>query len=309
MNNVLITGGSGLIGTALAKMLISKGYKVTILTRGKARERNGIRYAHWNPEEEQIDIDSMHSADFVVHLAGAGVADKRWSPSRKKEIVRSRTGSSRMLYNNLRFMGRQVQAVISASAIGWYGPDPSIPNPHPFTEEANSSDDFLGVACKEWEDSVQPVTNLGKRLVILRTGIVLSTAGGALKEFMKPIRFGLATTLGSGEQMVSWIHITDLCRLYLMAIENSSLHGVYNAVSPHPVSNRNLNHELASQMRGRFFLPVRVPAAALKVALGEMSVEVLKSATVSSRKIQEEGFEFQFPSIQVALKDLLKKKH
>ncbi len=308
MPTVLITGGTGTIGRALTELLLQKGYDVIVVTRDAARQRpsatEGLTYAAWNISAQTIDSAAIQQADYIVHLAGAGVADKRWTAKRKKEIVDSRTQSSALLVKALQQNSNQVKAVVSASAIGWYGADPAIPNPAPFEESAPPNGDFLGETCKIWEKSIEPVTQLGKRLVKIRTGIVLSNDGGALVEFKNPLRFGIAAIIGSGKQVISWIHIEDLCRIYLQAIEDNNMHGAYNAVAPVPVDNKTLTLQLANAIRNKFFIPIHVPAAVLKIVLGEMSVEVLKSATVSSAKIKKEGFQFAYPSIEAALNQL-----
>jgi uncharacterized protein (TIGR01777 family) len=264
----------------------------------------GADVAHWDPYKEVIDPEAIRSADFIVHLAGAGVADKRWTDRRKKEIVESRTRSSALLVKALKEIPNKVQAVISASGIGWYGPDPTIPNPRPFVETDPVDDDFLGETCRLWEESIAPVTALGRRLVILRTGLVLSNEGGALPEFSKPVKLGVAAILGSGRQVMSWIHIEDHCRLFLHAIEDESWSGVYNAAAPQSVNNRTLTLELARRIKGRYFVPVYVPSLLLKIIVGELSIEVLKSTTVSIEKIHKGGFQFLYPSIQSALDNL-----
>jgi len=307
MATVLITGGTGLIGKELSKLLLQKGDEVIILTRkipaiGHRSSAIGLHYAEWDIEKQTIDSTAIQQTDFIIHLAGAGVADKRWSPKRKKEIVDSRIQSSALIIKSLKETPNKVKAVISASAIGWYGADPSIPNIKPFTEGDKPDSKFLGDTCRLWEESIEPVTSMDIRLVILRTGIVLSKKGGALKEFIKPLRSGIAAILGNGKQMISWIHIDDLCRMYVDAIENASRSGVYNAVAPYPVDNKTLVLDLARQMRGRFFITLYVPSFILKWMLGEMSIEVLKSATVSANKIRETGFQFLFPTIESALK-------
>ena len=198
----------------------------------------------------------------------------------------------------------KVKAVVSASAIGWYGPDPQIPNPHPFMEDDPSDNGFLGSTCKEWEESLNPISSTGRRLIKLRTGIVLSNEGGALEEFEKPLKFGVAAILGAGRQRISWIHIDDLVRLYINAIESDDMRGVFNAVAPKPVSNKEFTLHLANAKRGKFFIPVHVPAFVLKIKLGELSIEVLKSATVSCDKIHYSGFTFLYPSIDAAFQNL-----
>ncbi len=310
MATVLITGGTGLIGKELTKLLLQKRYEVIILTRAKpvkeTAEVTGLTYALWDVVKQTIDTAAITKSDYIIHLAGTGVAGKRWTSKRKKEIIESRTQSSALLVKALQQNSNKVKAVISASAIGWYGADPTIPNPQPFTENAPADHAFLGETCKLWEASIDPVVQLDKRLVKLRTGIVLSTEGGALKEFIKPLRFGIAAILGSGRQMISWIHIDDQCRMYIQAIENENMQGVYNAVAPKPVSNKELTVQLAKISRGKFYIPVHVPAFVLKAALGELSVEVLKSATVSAQKIREAGFVFQYTDILPALHALKK---
>lgn len=302
MATVLITGGTGMVGRALTERLTSAGYDVIILSRQADKQGGkGVTYAQWNVEEGTIDTAALQSADYIVHLAGAGVADKRWTRERKQEIEKSRTQSGALLVKALQQTPNKVQAVISASAIGWYGEDKTIPNPQPFTETDPPDDSFLGETCRKWEASIAPVSS-NKRLVIYRIGIVLSNEGGAYKEFKKPLQFGTASILGSGKQIISWIHIDDLTRLLLFAIENKALQGVYNAVAPQPVSNKDLVLKMGAQ-KG-FYIPVPVPAFALKVALGEMSIEVLKSATVSSQKIEAEGFTFQYPTVDEAVRQL-----
>lgn len=305
MPTILISGGSGLIGKVLSHALIQKGYEVIILSR-RQRSHKDYRYAIWNIDKGEIDRDAIRQADHIIHLAGEGVADKRWTAKRKKEILESRTKSSALLLKALSEIPNKVSSFISSSAIGWYGPDPVVPNPVPFTEEKPASHDFLGSVCQAWEDSVKPVEAMGKRLIIFRTGVVLSRQGGALKEFLKPVNLGVASIFGNGKQMISWIHIDDLCRLYIKAIEDSNMHGVYNAVATMPVTNKTLMQSLAKKVKGNFFMPFYIPSFLLRTILGEMSVEILKSATVSSQKLRND-FQFLYPSITAALDNLFPK--
>jgi len=306
MSAILITGGTGLLGSALTNTLKDKGHKITVLTRTqRTSQDNNVHYALWNVNEQTIDETAVASADYIIHLAGANVADKRWTSDRRKEIIESRTQSSALLVKALQ-RPNKVKAVISASAIGWYGPDENrSPKKKAFTEDMRADKEFLGTTCRLWEESIEPVIKAGKRLVKLRIGIVLSNDGGALPEFKKPVKFGIAGVLGSGKQIVSWIHIEDLCKMIIYALENESLQGVYNAVAPTPVRNKELTILLAQKMKGNFFVHMHVPAFALKVMMGQMSVEVLKSATVSSEKIRTAGFTFLYPSIESALDNLI----
>ena len=301
---VLITGGTGLVGRSLTKALINKGYKVIILTRdtvGK-KQTDNLVYAKWDVHKQQMDVAALQEADYIVHLAGAGVDEKKWTGAYKKEIQQSRTESSRLLVDALHQNTNKVKAVISASAIGWYGADKE---PAEIFTEADAADDgFLGQTCRLWEAGIEPVTALGKRLVKLRIGIVLSNDGGALAEFKKPLRFGIAAVLGNGKQMVSWIHMDDLCSLFIAAVENEQLSGSYNAVAPNPVSNRLLTITLAKALNNRSFIAMQVPVFALKIMMGERSIEVLKSTTVSCKKILGTGFEFTYKTIDSALKHL-----
>lgn len=311
MPAVLITGGTGLIGNNLTGHLINKGYRVIIVSR-KPRGFSSnpmVTYAEWNIKEQKIDRDAIAKTDYIINLAGAGVMEKKWSKEYKKEIVESRTKGSELIVKSLKEIPNHVNAIISASAIGWYGEDPNfLKDKNEFIETDPADENFLGETCRLWEESIESVTQLNKRLVKLRTGIVLSNEGGALAEFKKPLRFGIAPIFGSGKQVLSWIHIDDLCRIFIYAIENENLSGSYNAVAPVPVNNKKLILNLARLMRGQFYIPLHVPQFLLKLFLGERSIEILKSATVSNEKIKATGFTFLYPAIDAALKELTNKR-
>ena len=312
MSTVLITGGTGMIGNQITSLLLEKGYEVIILTRkhNSVEERKipTVRYYSWDINNQVIDPKSIECTDYIIHLAGAGVADKRWTEKRKKQIVESRINSSKLIVTALTIYPNKVKAIISASAIGWYDDKQFLKNDKCFshTEDELPDISFLGNTCKLWEESILPVENLGKRLIRFRIGIVLSNKGGALMKFLKPLKFGIAPIMGNGKQIMSWIHIDDLCRLFVFAIENQNLKGVFNAVSPEPVSNLNFIKKLAAIANKRWFFLVHIPSIILKIVLGKMSIEILKSTNVSALKIQTEGFVFNYPNLENALKKLIK---
>ena len=305
---VLISGGTGLVGTNLTRHLIERGYDIIILsrTKNKTSENPKVSYSFWNTDKQIIDAEAIKKADHIIHLAGAGVMDKKWTADYKKIILKSRTKSTELLIKTLRENEHHVKTFVSASAIGWYGEDAKpLIRKEGFIETDLAAKDFLGETCLLWEASSEPVTALGIRLVKLRTGIVLSKDGGAFKEFKMPLRFGVAAILGNGKQITSWIHIDDLCRMYCEAIENNYLHGSYNAVAPVPVSQKNLTLTLANKLRNKFYTAIHVPAIFLTLFLGKRSIEILKSATVNNKKIKSAGFTFLYPTIEAAMDELI----
>jgi len=309
MQTILITGGTGLVGNALTHALVEKGYKVIILTRslsGKPSNPN-VSYTLWDVKKRSIDLEAIRSADHIIHLAGAGVMEKKWTAAYQQEIIDSRVSSSALLVATLKDHPNKVSSIISASAIGWYGEDKEIGGAG-FKETDPPDTGFLAETCRLWEANIEAAALLGKRVAKLRIGMVLSNDGGALAEFRKPLRFGIAAILGNGKQVISWIHIEDLCRMYIYAIENKNLEGSYNAVAPEPVTNRTFMLRLARLARGKFFIALRIPRFVLKLMMGKRSVEVLKSATVNSEKINAAGFDFLYPSLESALEKLLEKK-
>jgi len=305
MQTVLLTGGTGLVGKAFTQLLTSKGYQVIILSRGKKEivTEPNVTYAQWNVATEEIDIEAVKKADYIIHLAGAGVMDKKWTEQYKKEIVDSRVKSGALIVNTLKNNEHNVKAIVSASAIGYYGED-KIDN-YFFTETDKPAEGFLGSTCQLWEDSIDYANSLGIRVAKVRIGIVFSSNGGALAEFVKPLKFKLATILGKGSQVISWIHIDDLCRQFLFAIENEDIKGAYNAVAPNPVTNKNLMLKLAREIAGKFYFPFYIPSFFLKLMMGDRSIEILKSTTVSCKKITDAGFNFLYNEVDEALEDLV----
>lgn len=297
--NVLVTGASGLIGGRLTELLVDKGHRIAHLSR-TTRSGKAVTFI-WDIPNKKIDGEALHATDAIIHLAGAGVGDKPWTDTRKQEIIKSRTESTGLLYQELKKGNHSVKTFVSASAIGFYGTEERDTF---FTEEDKQGSGFLADVVGQWEGAVDQIASLGIRVVKIRIGIVLSEKGGALKELMKPVKFYVGAPLGSGKQALSWIHVDDLCRIFIKAVEDEELKGIYNAVAPNPVSNKQFTETLAKVLHKRVLLPP-IPSFALKLLLGEMADIVLKGAKVSGDKIQKTGFQFKFVKLDDALKDLL----
>lgn len=297
--NILISGGTGLIGSELSKMLKAKGHGVKILSR-KKNDSEG--FVQWNVTQGTIDKHALEGIDAIIHLAGEGIADGNWTDERKVSIIESRVNSTRLLLTELQKGNHKVKAFISASATGYY----SERGDELMYEEAMPAKDFLGTTCVLWEQEVNKIAKLGIRTVKLRTGIVLTLDGGALKKMILPFKFGVGSALGDGKQWMSWIHAKDLCEMYIYALENEQLNGEYNAVSPKPVTNYEFSKILAEVMKKPFWAP-NVPTFILKFIFGEMSAVVLGSTKASSSKIEKTGFKFEYENLKDALKNLLKK--
>ena len=298
---VLITGGTGLIGTRLAEMLIDSGYEVALLSREPAKSSH-FRSFRWDPRAGTIDEAAVPYADYIINLAGASVSDGKWTDERKRDIMTSRLGGLALLSRELAKPGHHVRAVVSASAIGIYGDagDKLLGEEMP---PAVPTHDFLADVSHQWELAAGPVAALGIRTVIPRIGIVLSTKGGALPQMARPVKLGAGAALGSGKQYMSWIHLDDLCRLFIAMLEDETWRGTYNAVAPNPMTNQQFTETLAQVLHRRLVLP-KVPAFGLKLALGEMSDIVLASQRVSAQKVLAQGFRFEFPELRGALEAL-----
>lgn len=302
---VLLTGGTGLIGTRLTELLQQKGYAVGLLVRDstpKDRIPPGVSTYAWDVRRGQIDDRALGAADHLIHLAGAGIADERWTDERKKEILESRTQSAALLAKTLKKLGHRPLSFVSSSAIGYYGADTG---PEWMSEQYTPGLDFMAEVCVAWEAAADEVAALGVRTVKLRTGIVLSEKGGALAKLAAPIRYGAGAPLGSGKQFQSWIHLDDVCRLYIEAMENEAWNGPYNAVAPHPVTNEELTRTVAAVLRRPLWLP-NVPEWALKTWFGDMAVVVTGGSYVLNQRIRlETDFQYRFPELRPALDDLL----
>lgn len=295
---ILITGASGLVGTRLTEMLLENGHQVSHVGRSKKAGR--VPSFVWDVDKNEIEPEALAGVDTIIHLAGAGVAEKRWNENRKKEILESRTKSSALLYNLLKKGNHSVKSFVSASAIGYYGfcLDERIS-----TEESKPGTDYLAQVTKQWEESVDQISELGLRVTKLRIGIVLSNKGGALQEMARPIRYGAGAPLGTGNQYLSWIHIDDLCALFAKAAEDEKMHGAYNAVCDW-VTNKEITKSIAQILKKPLWLPP-VPAFMMRIIVGEMAMIVVNGSKVSSDKIRETSFVFQYADLEKALVDLL----
>lgn len=300
MASILISGGTGLIGKQLSKMLREKGHDVRVLSRQPSHNNNFI---HWNVEQEFISENALLGIDAIIHLAGEGIADAKWTTERKNKIIDSRVNSTKLLYSLLEKGNHNVKTFISASGIGFY----SEQGEKLMEEQDSANTDFLGSTCLAWENEVDKISTLNIRTVKFRTGIVLSLGGGALKKMILPFRLGFGSALGDGNQWMSWIHERDLCKMYIYAIENSQLKGAYNAVAPIPVRNNEFSKTLASTLNRPYWFP-KVPKFLLQFLFGEMSIVVLGSTKVSAQKIQNAGFAFQYRTLEMCLKNLLVSK-
>lgn len=297
MQKVMITGGSGLIGRQLTEILVAGGYKVHWLSRSK-KQVPGVAVFLWDIDKEFIEESAFNEVDVIIHLAGEGIADKRWTASRKKMIIESRTRSTEFLIKKLREIPNKVTSVICASAIGFYAANTNSI----ITEENNSGEGFLSESVSIWENATKKFTELPIKLLTLRIGIVLSKNGGAYKELIQTKSLGVLPLMGNGKQIYSWIHIEDVCRIILFLLQNN-LSGIYNAVAPAPVSQKHLMRTVKKYSKG-FQIIIPVPAFGLKLVLGEMSNAVLNSQTISGEKILKAGYKFKFPDIDSAIKDL-----
>ena len=291
----MITGGSGLIGRRLSFLLKSRGYEVRILSRSN-NPKNSYKTFLWNISEKTINDSAFEDLNHIIHLAGAGIADKRWSEKRKKKIIASRVASTNLLYNTVKRLKTPLDSFISASATGYYG---AVTSETIFEEKDKPAKDFLGKVCSLWEDSIFQFNEIKIRTVALRTGIVLSKDGGALKKMKTPI----ITSLGNGKQYMPWIHIDDLCELYIKAIEDQEFKGAFNAVSSEHISNLSFSKKV-SKIFNHPFLAVGTPSFILQIVFGEMSTIILNGSRISANKIKQAGFKFKFENLEKALKNL-----
>jgi hypothetical protein len=292
----LLAGGTGLVGRRFSEILLEKGHTVRLLTR---TPRGAGQFA-WDPARGQMDESALDRVDCVVNLAGAGIAEGRWTAARKRLLVDSRVQSAQVLAQAMQRRAQRPQVYVSASAIGYYGDS----GEQPMREaDAPVGAGFMVDCCQQWERAAAEPAALGIRTVTLRIGVVLDLEGGALAEFVKPLRFGVGGYFGDGSAWCSWIHRDDLCHMLLWAAENQSISGVFNAVAPHPERNKALLQGIVRARRKPALL-LPAPRFALRLLLGEMSAVILNSNRVSAEKALEAGFRFQYPELSGALADI-----
>ena len=298
---VLITGATGLVGTEIVEKCLAKNYSVHYLTtnRNKIVSDDNYKGFYWNPKTREIDTACLEGVDAIINLAGASIS-KKWSASHKKSVLNSRIDSIQLLHRLLSENNHTVKQICSASALGIY--------PSSFTRKYDESDtevstSFLGEVVNAWENEVDSFQSLSLKITKIRIGIVLSKKGGALIEMVKPVKLGAAAALGSGKQFQSWIQVSDLANLFVFSIEQQ-LTGIYNAVASDPVTNKEMTRAIARELHKPFILP-NVPAFMMKLMLGEMSAIVLESQYLKNDKIKSVGFEFEYDTIESALKACL----
>jgi uncharacterized protein (TIGR01777 family) len=287
---VLVTGSTGLVGTALVKLLKAGNYTVKQLTtrREKAVQEG---YYFWNPTTGEIDPEALSDIQSIIHLAGSSIGEGRWTTKRKKEILESRTLSTQLLYKELTARNIRLQSFISASATGYYGGKTSETI---YDEYSPAGTDFLAKVCVEWEKAADLFQQTGIRTVKLRTGVVLAPQAPALAKMLLPIKLGVGSPLGNGRQYMPWIHLDDLCAMYLRALTDETMTGAWNAVAPSHLTNRQLMKALSDKLKKPFFFPP-VPAFLLKLVLGEMAILITDGSRVVPRRFNAAGFEYQHP--------------
>lgn len=293
---ILITGASGLVGRHLSVLLNKNGYRVLTLSR-HPKEKNA---SSWDPENNVLDTEALSQTDHVIHLAGASIGDGRWTDARKKEILDSRVQSCTLLFRKCQETGVRLKTFVTASAVGYYGTEE---HEGAFTENDPAGTGFLAEVCQKWEQAADNFQKDGVRTVKIRTGIVLATDGGILPQMAMPVRMGFGFAFGNGKQFIPWIHIQDMCNIYLRAIQDQSWQGAYNAVSPESATNASFTKQLSAHFH-RPFWPISVPAFPLKMVMGERSELLLKGSDVKPMRLTEQGFDFVYSNLNEALSGL-----
>lgn len=302
MKKIVITGGTGLLGTELCQKLAARGDKVYLFSRNvenaKRKSPGAAGYFLWKGNDADYSKE-LEGMDVIIHLAGANVAGRRWDEAYKKEILESRTGSTAALISAVEKLEKKPAAFICSSAVGYYGNR----GDEELTETSAAADTFLADVCVQWEQSAAKAANAGMREVMIRTGVVLSVKDGALNKMLLPFKLFVGGPLGSGKQWFPWIHIDDIVGMYIYAIDNSGVRGVYNGAAPEPVRMSEFAKALGKVLHRPSFFPV--PEFVIKLVLGEGAGVALASQRVIAKKIVSEGYGFKFPEIRKALADVI----
>lgn len=304
MNTILITGGTGLIGRKLALMLISEGFRLRLLSRKKKAAEPYHEVFTWDIQQGYLEPGALDGVDVVIHLAGEGIADGRWTESRKKEILSSRVDGLNLIRREAEKNQKHFKLLLSGSATGWYG---AITDDVLHTEDEPAAEDFLGETCRKWEDAANAFTAFTDRVVKIRTGVVLSASSGALPKLVQPFRYYAGAVLGSGKQHIPWVHEDDICGIFKFAVLSDHVSGAYNASAAGRCTNRQFT-EAVGRVLKRPVLPLPVPSFALKLLFGEMSAVVLEGCPVSNKKIKDSGYRFRFENLEEALRNLIDRK-
>lgn len=298
METILITGGSGIIGMRLSELLTEQGYEVRHLSRTVKGTEKYLTYK-WDLSSNYIDSNALNGVDHIVHLAGENVGDKRWTKSRKSSIISSRIDTAQLLANELK--GRSIKSYISASGISYYG---SKTTENIYQETAPAGADFLAKVSVDWENAADNFISRVDRIVLLRTGVVLSPEGGALEKMIQPIKMRIGSPLGSGKQYMPWLHIEDICGIYIKAIKDEQMSGIYNAVASEHVTNGEFTKHIAAILKRKLWAP-KVPAFLLRLLFGEMAIIILEGSRIDNQKIKDAGYVFQYDSLDSALRNLI----
>lgn len=304
MNKVLITGGSGLIGSEIIRQLADKDFEIVVPTRGKRKKEGNVQFIHWDPERNEIDPTAMLGVNYIVNLAGANLADGRWTDDRKEVLLSSRIDTTEFLIQKVKEFDLNIKGFVSASAIGYYGNENN--NNKVFTEQDEAGNDFLAEVCVKWENALMPLNDLGIRKVVIRIGLVLSKNGGLMEKILPVAQKALNTNFGDGEQNYAWIHIEDIARMFVAALENEAMQGVYNGTVTvaQQLSQKQFNKALSKYLKRPVWLP-GVPSFALKIALGQMADLLLSGNKISNEKLIQTGFQLKYPTLNQAFKQIV----
>lgn len=299
MAKILITGGTGLIGRHLSRHLLEMGHEVVLLSRNAKKGISNMKTFEWNIDKGYIDEAAFNGVEHIVHLAGEGIADSRWSSKRVLELKESRIKTSALLTTYISKYKSSIKSFVGASAIGYYG---AVTTDKIFTEQDIPATDTLGIICKEWELSYDPIKNLGIHTSIIRIGLVLAKDGGMYKKLRPLFNSGFGSAIGSGKHYMPWIHIDDLVQIFYSSILKTIPAGTYNAVSSEHITNYEFSKVFAHSLKRPFFMP-KIPAFLLRLVFGRMADILLEGSRVSNNKLIATGFKFKFQSLNEALKN------